>query len=181
MRDAVNPVLTDGTVTLRAVTEADVDARFALGRSVEILKGYGVDGATMGPYTRADAESWVAAHLDKPHAFAIDHDGGLTGVVFLHSLHDTDQRATLAVGLLDEAKLGQGIGAAAIRLMLGYAFDTLGLHRVDLRVLESNARAIACYGKVGFSLEGRMRENAKVGDAWQDDLLMGILASEVQA
>ncbi|WP_296420521.1 GNAT family N-acetyltransferase [Pseudooctadecabacter sp.] len=172
------PVLLDGAVRLRAVQEADVTARLALGRSAEILRGYGVDASEMGPYTQSDAEAWVAAHIAKDHAFAIDHDGALTGVVFLHSFDDTDKRAIMAVGLLDEGKLGQGIGAAAIGLILTHAFTTLGLHRVSLRVLDDNARAIACYRKLGFVEEGRLRENAWVGGRWQDDIIMGILAQE---
>ncbi|SLN15062.1 GNAT family N-acetyltransferase [Pseudooctadecabacter jejudonensis] len=180
-RNTAQPVLTSGDVSLRRVTHDDVADRFALGRSAEILKGYGVDAAEMGPYTHDDAKAWVAAHVDKDHAFAIDHRGALTGVVFLHSLDETDKRAILAVGLLDEAKLDQGIGEAAIRLILGYAFDTLGLHRVALRVLDDNARAIACYRKLGFVEEGRLRENALVAGRWQDDIMMGLLASEFPA
>ncbi|KQQ13634.1 hypothetical protein ASF53_11720 [Methylobacterium sp. Leaf123] len=44
--------------------------------------------------------------------------------------------------------------------------------------LASNAHAVACYRKCGFIEEGREREAAFVGGAWQDDLIMGILDRE---
>lgn len=67
-----------------------------------------------------------------------------------------------------------------IKLILSYGFGTLKLHRVDLRVLSYNERAIRCYRACGFIEEGRERESARVGDAWHDDLIMGVLAQEYQ-
>ena len=52
------PVLRDGAVRLRAVQETDATARLALGRSAEILRGYGVDASEMGPFTQSDAKPW---------------------------------------------------------------------------------------------------------------------------
>ena len=63
------------------------------------------------------------------------------------------------------------------RLVLAYAFDS-GLHRVGLRVLATNERAVRCYTSCGFKLEGRERESARIDGVWQDDLIMGILARE---
>ncbi|MCF2870770.1 GNAT family N-acetyltransferase [Octadecabacter sp. G9-8] len=172
------PVLGNDILRLRAPVAADVAARFALGRSAEILRGYGVDATSLGPYTLAETEAWVEEHLRKDHHFIIEHGGALVGAVFLHSVDGTDRRATIAIGLVDEAKLGQGIGTAAMRLMLTHAFGTLGLHRIGLHVMADNERAIACYRKLGFVEEGRTRESARVGNVWQDDLVMGILARE---
>jgi hypothetical protein len=44
-----------------------------------------------------------------------------------------------------------------------------------VRVLTSNARAIACHRKCGFVEEGREREAVSVKDGWQDDLILGLL------
>jgi len=54
----------------------------------------------------------------------------------------------------------------------------LGLHRVDLRVLEYNKRAIACYQKCGFVMEGIEREGALIEDRWESDWIMSILDRE---
>ena len=52
---------------------------------------------------------------------------------------------------------------------------------MSVRVLASNARAIACYRKCGFLEEGREREAAFVEGGWQDDLIMGLLDREFAA
>ena len=65
-------------------------------------------------------------------------------------------------------------------MVLSHAFGTLRLHRVDLRVLSYNERAIRCYRACGFIEEGRERESARVGKAWYDDIIMGVLAREYQ-
>ena len=62
--------------------------------------------------------------------------------------------------------------------MLGYAFKTLRLHRVGIRVLAYNKRAIRAYEKCGFGVEGRERETAFVNGVWHDDIMMGLLDRE---
>ena len=62
-----------------------------------------------------------------------------------------------------------------------HAFGTLGLHRLDLRVIAYNVRAIRCYLACGFVVEGREREAALVGGEWHDDIMMGALAREFRS
>jgi RimJ/RimL family protein N-acetyltransferase len=54
----------------------------------------------------------------------------------------------------------------------------LGLHRVSVRVVAYNERAIQAYKKCGFRIEGREREAALVDGVWHDDVIMGVLESE---
>lgn len=61
--------------------------------------------------------------------------------------------------------------------MLDLAFDTLGLHRVHLKVLACNERAIRSYTRVGFVREGVEREACWAGGEWHDDVIMAVLAS----
>jgi len=75
---------------------------------------------------------------------------------------------------------GQGYGTDAIRVLLRYAFRELGLHKIFLRVLVSNTRAIRCYEKCGFKREGLHRQELYVGGQWHDLIYMGLLASEYQ-
>ena len=59
-----------------------------------------------------------------------------------------------------------------------YAFDVLKLHRISVRVLEYDARAILTYKKCGLVVEGRERQSALVDGTWHDDVIMGILDGE---
>jgi RimJ/RimL family protein N-acetyltransferase len=139
---------------------------------------FGVDPATIPPLTQEATTRWVDQLAKHPHAWVIEHAGQLLGEIRLDGVDRTDYRARLAVGLYDPSKLGVGLGREAIRLVLGYAFGDLGLHRVGLRVVTYNARAICCYLACGFVEEGREREAAYVAGEWHDDVMMGVLARE---
>jgi RimJ/RimL family protein N-acetyltransferase len=107
--------------------------------------------------------------------------GRYIGGVRLHSISWADRRARLAIGIFDRRFWSRGYGTEAIRLLLRHGFDDLGLHRVDLIVLEFNARAIRCYEKCGFVREGVLRDNAYIAGAWHADLLMAVLEHEFRA
>jgi RimJ/RimL family protein N-acetyltransferase len=74
-----------------------------------------------------------------------------------------------------------GNGTEALRLVLGHAFGPMNLHKVYLRVLAYNARAIRTYEKAGFRVEGVLREEMKVQGQWHNLVYMGILADEFHA
>lgn len=96
----------------------------------------------------------------------------------LDNINRADRRANFAIGIFDPCRLGKGLGTAVIKRVLAYAFDELALHRVSLRVLAFNERAITAYLKSGFSIEGRERESALIDGEWHDDIMMGILAAD---
>jgi ribosomal-protein-alanine N-acetyltransferase len=57
----------------------------------------------------------------------------------------------------------------------------LKLHRIDLRVLSFNVRAVRCYEKSGFVREGIEREGAWISGQWESDVPMSILEHEYRA
>ncbi len=158
---------------------SDVDRRLSIGRHREIVEAYGGVFDPTVTFTRDDAEAEIARIVNDPFAWVIDVTGFI-GQIRLHTVDRIDRRASLAIGIEDPDYLGQGFGAEAIKLVLRYAFAS-GLHRVGLRVLATNARAIASYVKCGFVLEGREREACHLNGVWIDDLMMGILDREFEA
>jgi RimJ/RimL family protein N-acetyltransferase len=169
------------TVRIRRPVSADAAARAVLGVSSEIVRMYGSLAASQTAIGMRQANRWLTALLKQPHAWVIDADGALVGEARLDHLNPDDRRARLAIGLFHERHLGQGIGRKAVNLVLEQAFGPLGLHRVDLRVLAYNHRAIRCYQACGFVLEGVERESARVGDTWHDDWIMAILEQDHRA
>lgn len=132
------------------------------------------------PCALDEAEAWYEQVRSDPNPlhWAIELQGRFVGTERLHSVDEADRRARYAVGLADRTLLGSGLGRQVTRLVLGFGFQGLGLHRIDLRVLAFNERAIRCYLRCGFIEEGREREAAYVGEAWHDDVIMGILDEE---
>lgn len=172
------PTLTGTNVILRPPQEGDAEARFKLGNDVEIFEMFGVSGADVPPISQEAASQWVQGIGGHPHAWIIEAYGALIGVIRLDRVDLRDRRASMAIGIYDRNALGKGLGSEAILIVLGHAFDTLRLHRIGIRVLSYNHRAIRAYQKCGFILEGREREAAFVNGSWHDDIMMGLLVSE---
>lgn len=160
------PTLTHGPVNLRAPRPEDADDRLRAGSDPELVRLYGGHPASLRPLTAEDACRWYERTAADPHAWAICVDGRRIGTARLHSLMEAGRHARYAVGIFSRGYWGRGHGTVTTRLVLRYAFGELGLHRVGLRVLEHNRRAIACYVKCGFVREGLERESARVNGRW---------------
>ena len=63
-------------------------------------------------------------------------------------------------------------------LFENFRFDELGFHRVQAFVHPDDSPSRALIEKLGFRLEGRLRDNLRVGDDWRDDMLYALLATE---
>lgn len=93
------------------------------------------------------------------------------------ALQDIDMRSRTAefgIFIAEPAFRGGGRGTEATRLMIQFAFDTLALENVMLRVFAYNQRALAVYQRVGFRVIGRRRgAQRREGRAW-DVVLMDL-------
>lgn len=109
--------------------------------------------------------------------FAVCVDEQLVGSVCLWGIDLHNRRAHLGIGLGPEFR-GQGYGTDAIGVILRYAFEHRGFHRVQLEVLTTNAAALRAYGKCGFVEDGRLRRSAWVRGAFVDEVVMSVLATD---
>jgi RimJ/RimL family protein N-acetyltransferase len=170
-----------GPVLIRRPRPGDELARRTAGHSAEIMRMYGHLAPSAPQTSTAEARAWLKTLISHPCAWVIEVDGSAAGEIRLDNLNQTDRRARLAIGLLRDDHLGRGIGRQAIRLALAQGFGSLSLHRIDLRVLSFNHRAIRCYRACGFVHEGTERHSALIGGEWHDDLIMAILEPEYRA
>ncbi|MCC6166728.1 MAG: GNAT family N-acetyltransferase [Caldilineaceae bacterium] len=177
----VTPVLAQGRLRLRLPHPDDRAARQRIGIHAEFRRMVGADDQTSGPMSAEAADGWYQSLAAAPCAWVIDVEGQCIGAARLHMFDLSNRRARYAVGIFDPAYWGQGWGTAATTLVLRYAFETLRLHRVDLRVLAYNARAIRAYEKAGFVQEGIEREGALINGRWESDVWMSILEQEYAA
>lgn len=99
------------------------------------------------------------------------------GIVELFNCSWKNRRAELSI-LLKESERGKGYGYEAVQAILDIGFDECGFNRIYLRVLEYNIRAIECYKKAGFVLEGICREESLRGGKFVNQIQMSILRSE---
>lgn len=176
---AETPVLRSPRALLRPFQPDDVHGRMRCGKDPEIVRMFGGSPvfADPVPMTMEEASAWYE-HVStdgNPLHWSVELEGQFIGTARLHGLDEIDRRARYAIGILDADRLGIGLGTEITRTVIRYGFRDLGLHRIDLRVLAYNARAIGCYLRCGFVEEGREREAVNVGGQWHDDVIMGIL------
>jgi len=176
MRQA--PTLYGTSLVLRPPVPSDIDARLALGRSPEILRGLGSVSDDVPALTRLEVVAWLDSIAASPTAWVVAREDRFLGEIRLRDVDLTDRRARLGIAFYDPTLLGQGLGRSAIRILFQHAFQELQLHRLSLRVIADNARAVACYKACGFIEEGRERESALMDKCWVDDLIMGCLDRE---
>jgi len=89
-----------------------------------------------------------------------------------------NESANYRVWLAGPDLFGHGYGTEITELVVDYALDTCGLHRVSLGVYDFNPRAQRVYAKCGFTLEGRRRQALRWEGQWHDEVLMAILSSD---
>lgn len=175
------PTLHGAFVQLRAPHPQDIEARQRVGYNAEYRRMVGADVQQDGPMSEQEARHWYEARCGQPYTWIIEWQARAIGMAFLHDIDMPNKRARYSIGIFDPACWGQGIGADTTIAILGYAFNILGLHRIDLRVLDYNQRAIRAYTKVGFVQEGIEREGAWIAGRWESDVVMSILAQEYRA
>lgn len=134
------------------------------------------------PVQKKAIEEWLEA-LRKDNGvnrvvYGIFEDGQGVGMVSLHDIDHISRKCMFGIYVADQDKRGKGIGSKAMNLILDFAFNGIGLHRVGLEVLDSNENAISLYHKVGFHDEGMKRQAYFVNSKFIDIRLMSILYNE---
>lgn len=74
----------------------------------------------------------------------------------------------------------RGYGTDAMRTLCRFGFAMLNLHRIELTVDATNARARHVYRKVGFVEECLLRDHRFIAGSYRDTVVMSILRSEFQ-
>lgn len=149
-----------------SVTSAAQAAAFPLLPTDEILEWYSSRATIDG---RLDLMI-VDARTDEPVGEAVLNEW------------DPDARSANFRILMGPSGRDRGLGTEATRLTVGYGFEHLRLHRIELGVYAFNPRAQRTYAKVGFLVEGTRRDafcySGEDGEIWTDEIIMAILTAE---
>lgn len=101
----------------------------------------------------------------------------VVGTCTLAALSAEHRRAELGFALAREV-WGRGYVAEVLPALVAFAFDTLGLHRLEADVDPRNAGSIRALERVGFQPEGYLRERYFLNEEVQDARLYGLLRHE---
>ena len=105
-------------------------------------------------------------------------DEELLGGVSLSNVRRGVARSGTLGYWVGEAYAQQGHMTEALQLVLGFAFGTLALHRVEAACLPSNEPSQRLLRSAGFTQEGYAHKYLKIRGEWHDHLLFGLLAEQ---
>jgi [ribosomal protein S5]-alanine N-acetyltransferase len=89
------------------------------------------------------------------------------------------QNATLGYWVSEDAG-SRGHATTAVRLVLQFAFDIAGLHRVQPAIMPRNVRSRRVVEKCGFRHEGVAQRYLKINGLWEDHDLFAMTAEDWQ-
>jgi len=168
------PTLTDGVVTLRAHRAEDVP------RMVEQCRDpVSIAWTTVPtPYAETDAEGYGLQVLPAGWAdgsewgFAVEFEGRYAGTISLRD--EGPGRAEIAYGSHPDVR-GTGTMLRALRLLVDWGFDVLGLETIVWQAFTGNWASRKAAWRLGFTVEGTLRQylpqRGERRDAWIGTLL----------
>jgi aminoglycoside 6'-N-acetyltransferase len=166
------PVLRSERVTLRPLTDDDVERLIAVTRSPSVRDWWDQD--------EDDDETREGLRSGSP--FAIEVDGGLAGWLTFHEETEPSWKFAAIDIILDAGHQDRGIGSEALRTVIRWLVKERGHHRITIDPDVENARAIRAYEAVGFKPVGVMRQYERRTDGtYRDGLLMDLLAAELRS
>ena len=133
------------------------------------------------PVSAFAQEKWLETHYNdqKSFRFVIEtKEDGPLGIATLTDIDWKKRRATHGIKLANKAHRSKGVGTDTVMAIMKYAFDELGLHRLDGSRFGTNEASKRLYDKCGWIDEGIKREYVYKGGQFRDLTMMGILSSD---
>lgn len=112
----------------------------------QLFKAYVYDEATVEKY-------WHEQNVPDRRVFAIMLDKEMIGEVKLKYIDFEKRECSMGIHLLNDRVKGKGYGTQAEKMILAYAFDTLGMAAVNADALINNTRSQHVMEKVGFRFQ----------------------------
>lgn len=165
-------------IALRALERSDAPSILPWVNDQQIIQHLLIHRPTNLAAEEAFIDGLSRSEHDVVFGIAERESGRLVGVCGLHRIDTKNRNAEFGIFIGEADARGKGLGSEATALIVKYAFDTLNLHRIWLRVYEDNKAAIRAYEKVGFRQEGVLRQDSFRRGRYWNTVMMGLLRTE---
>ena len=166
-------------ITLRAIEKGDLELLHKWSNDPEITK---MLGGWHFPSSMEDQEEWykTITFSSINQRFAIETEElGLIGTANLVNINWKDRNAFHGMLLGDKDIRRKGYGVDTIKTISRYAFEELGLMRLDGNMIEYNEPSIRVYTeKCGWKIEGKRKQYWFRNNRWWDQVIVGITRDE---
>ena len=173
------PLLSSAHVTLRELRIEDAASLLSMLSTDEVARFISPPPTSVEGFERFIA--WAIRERESGNyaCFAVVPDG-LSTAVGLFQLRALESGfATAEWGFaIGSGFWGTGVFLESARLVLDFAFDTVGVHRLEARASVANGRGNGALRKIGAVQEGVLRRSFLRGGAYHDQVLWGILADD---
>ena len=176
------PHLSDGHIALRPWREGDARSAADWGLDQEIVRWTGVEaGRSVArrldwvAYTRDAARRGQGVYLVVLDAVS----DSLLGAIDLRLPEREDPSVGELGYLLVESARGRGVMSRAVRLIVRWGFESLGLARVQAMTHPSNDASAALLARVGFVREGLLRAYRAEAGGREDRVMWSLLPGEL--
>ena len=112
------------------------------------------------------------------YAFGIRATGALVGRVTLSQVFRKAFQNCYLGYFVGEEHNGRGYATTAVGLAVRFAFEDLGLHRVQANVMTTNPRSARVLEKAGFRKEGRALRYLQIAGRWEDHDLYALTVED---
>ena len=169
-------------IYLRALNLQDIDRTYAWHNDADLYV------ATVGAFryvSHQAEEEWLrhkTTFSDKEVNLAIclvetkDHIGN----IYIRDIDWIARHAELTGVIIgDPANRSKGYGISALRLLVKYTFQDLGLIRLYGLALAEHGQSINMMKKCGFTIEGTLRKHSFKKSVFKDVVIMGVCIEDV--
>ncbi|GAA3922305.1 GNAT family N-acetyltransferase [Actinoplanes auranticolor] len=178
---SVKPTIVGPRVVLRPFVPGDFPAVREALRDPEVVRLTGSRPIVWDAAAEERLREWYGTRADQRDRLDLAVEeratGGWVGEVVLNEW-DPQHGSCNFRTMFGPGGRDRGLGTEAVRLLVGYGFEQLGLHRITLEVYSFNPRARRAYEKVGFVVEEVRRDALRTPQGWVDATVMAILADE---
>lgn len=81
---------------------------------------------------------------------------------------------TVGIMIGDKEYWGKGFGTDAMKVLIKFIFEEMNINKIRLNTFSFNERAIKCYKKCGFEVEGVLKNEIFKGGKYYDKVLMSL-------
>jgi [ribosomal protein S5]-alanine N-acetyltransferase len=176
------PVLTSKGVTLRELRTSDAPSLFAMLTTEEVARFISPPPSTVEGFERFIAWTLRQRVAGAYACFAVTIEGDDTaiGIFQLRQLEPGFGTAEwgFAIG---SPYWGTGVFQKGAELMINFAFETVGVHRLEARAAVRNGRGNGALRKMGAVQEGILRKSFLRNGEYHDQVLWTILDEDWQS
>jgi RimJ/RimL family protein N-acetyltransferase len=176
------PVLTGRSVTLRELRVSDAPVLLAMLATEEVARFISPPPTSVEGFERFIAWTHSERAAGRYICFGIVPDGMDAAVGLFQVRQSVPDFESAEWGFaLGSAYWGSGVFMAGAQLVLDFAFDVIGVHRLEARAAVQNGRGNGALRKVGALQEGILRRSFLRNGAHLDQVLWAILSSDRHA